>query len=471
MATMELDKYGAHVSGSPKSYILSKVYDPCYVKVRVHPINNGDEMLLEGYSPTIHDSGTVLCVQSVHNFEATSGADVVRVVYFMCTCGKVHTQKWMVGTHSKTYDNIVYRPLTWFFTYLPVTEYNIGPNPTELIESIRNGAEIFASKTLTSRMWSVTLLNTYVLGHSTWSVSIDDAIAELQTDLYWYIQLFNSYANNFNVMRYYLDSSNFRAHFPTTYSSNINWYVNKQWSLAFEVDATGRPIYGCKSAFLSLVRLGHRVRIGVDNVYAEVSAMWVYKGELWAQIVDSFLLDGDNFDEPPAVREVRMVSTLGKMFLYHIKIHGEPHSLHSSTSISIKWFVDQAEWQTLYKDGQYISATRAEIFSEGMFLRTFIQDGGSDIFLNVDTIAGNADPNSGVIRVSSMKHLDVTFDANGLNDVTVTLPPLWTLYTVDDTGQTEIIRQRYDVATSHGYSVVNQGSTWFACFPGNAGIG
>ena len=382
-----------------------------------------------------------ICAQSVFNFEQHNANSEKRIYYSMCTDGFLFILERYFGSMGYIGKTTTTADMIWFFKIehtIPtfyMEQPNAGTGLHELVDAVKKGAEV----------------NIFVSGSSVYKqassihLSPDSSFASVQTiwmlsrksgetfpdNPYWFMEIRKTTTHLRQIARYTVDSSDsvVAGVVPTAITNPMKWYANTRWKLVFETDLNGTQIYGSKSSLICLVRHGHRVRIGVDNVYEEASAMWIKNEELYAQTLDSMLSSDDTtFDSVPH-RVVQMVCTSGWVEEYHIHLHGGQHYLHLNGTSHLRWFVDLDDWTVANTNGMYHYPSADLRLLNGAWIRFLLEISGVEIALNANSVETAGDPR---IIIKSFKQFDVSLQICQYRYIS---PPTWVFYYAAATGR------------------------------------
>ena len=428
-------------------------------------LRNGKE-LLDVVATNLHVSSNVLCAQSITNFEISRDGgitNVYRIFYNLCTSGKVHKQVWTLGEHVSVSSSVEYHDLVWYlrFPYQPNT-YTLSAtgiigNFEDLKTSIQNGAEVFLLKDISFRpLTGVKIEGNTIYTQNIWEISISGTA--YQSDAYYFMRTYNSDSLQRHIIRYYVDSDQFRNPTLNFEPSNVYWHVNDAWVLELETDGSGNRLQGCVANLLTKIRGGHRVRIGSQSMYDEATAIWIHNGVIWAQTIDSLSTTANLFDTNPAYRIVRMCSTSGMFYVYKVHIHGGTHSLFEQGVSAMRWFVDKQRWTSVYENGAYINPYTSQLLLDsGQRFKIILKLTDYHLLLNGERIFENE--STGVLQLGSYKHFRITIQGNNL---LLQLPPEWDIYHASSDGQVDHLTWAYDAAQLKSEDVLTCNMTWFA---------
>ena len=359
----------------------------------------------------------------------------------MCTDGFLYIQERYFGSSGFIGQTTTTAYMTWFFK---IEHSNTG-DVHYLVNAIQEGAEVFFYRELNainrkfSSVYAYPIVP-YVTGQSIWTLG---RIADqtFHDHPYWYMELHKTTVQDFKIVRYNVDTATRLSGSSVAYMSTMEWRVNKQWKLAYETDINGIKIFGSKSTLLCLVRQGHRVRIGMGNVYEEASSLWIKNEELYGQTLDSMLSsDNIDFDSVP-YRVVRMAATSGMVETYHIHLHGGQHILHERDVLHLRWFVDLENWKVANTNGINHHPFSDRSLRDGNWVRFLVETSGIEIVLHANSVETAGDPR---VLVKSFKQFDVSPD-----NMTIPLsPPTWVFLYARSYGTIYRTRTAYDVYPS-----------------------
>lgn len=225
---------------------------------------------------------------------------------------------------------------------------------------------------------------------------------------YWYVPVI-SHMGRFHFVRWSVESQNLKlssAKYLTT-----AWHVNKEWSHVYSNDKNGETLFGERSVLMYAIQKGHRVKVKVQNRTEEAKSIRIKNGEIWGQLLESVLQIDEQNIETNVSRVFKMVSTRGRLNLYHYHVCCDAIAFLGSFTEAAHWYIDTQPWFEIFSTNGYpsISSTTDLInrFSNGKSFRVGHFKDGDSTYLNVENV--EITNNNKVVAASTI-NIEPVFD-------------------------------------------------------------
>ncbi|KAK6999073.1 disintegrin and metalloproteinase domain-containing protein 10 [Biomphalaria glabrata] len=168
-----------------------------------------------------------------------------------------------------------------------------------------------------------------------------------------------------DVSRWYLTNSTQYKH-NNDYVS-LDWFGDECWRKVYSTDVDGFSLHGSLEELMSMIKLGHRVRVYFNGYNLKVNGIRVLKGMVIAQTIEEFgrrgnysAYDATFFDARVKII-FRLIHSTGKVktFAYYYDNFGPVNTRDNEQSekFAIDWVVDTRPWKKVLRTDAFGTAT------------------------------------------------------------------------------------------------------------------
>ena len=281
-----------------------------------------------------------------------------------------------------------------------------------------------------------------------------------QSNAYW---VSKSYSSAATISRYRWSVGDHVNRGSDVHEDPLDWYLDDCWNLAYSHQGNGTQVQGSLTSLISAINKGHRVKLVFPGFSVEPSTVHIKDNKVYAQVINKL---GHVTNQPGSIDPVthwdwKMVNTDGTVETMKLRIGDtQEHTARSSSTESIKWFVDNRKWRNVLETSNSGAVTSGSkdvlqhVLLSGAEVRLQVKsNSASSKTFTADNLAISGD-NIGAMNVREVSLTnEMSFQAN----------PYWFFTITDSNGLMDIVRwtvgQHVDRSRSN---VQTFGVVWFA---------